>query len=452
MDYLAPTPSPDRRGGPQNQSLSCKERGDPRRGWVRFPTSCLLIALLLLSACARNYVTRRREFRLISEKTEIEIGRKVKEQIIKQYGAYNDLDWQVYLDQVGQRLAKASDRPQLNYDFTIIDTDLLNAFAVPGGFVFVTRGILTQLADEAELAVVLGHEITHIAAWHGIEQLQRAGMLSTLRAIGAIGGIALGAGEAAIAIAQAAGVYEQMYLLGYGRKHELEADQFGIHYASRAGYDPEASLTFFQRLDKIEKEEAVAEHISPYWRDHPLTSDRLRLARRWIAQTEKERTSVTYNRDKYLSMVERLPRGTPAEKGTVEGSTYKNVPFGLTLDVPDGWRLDMATMESLVKFVGPIPEVRGSLQRIRLPQAMGVQEFAKQMARQWGIAEALTRDVDYPAGHGLLWQYGSDYMRFRTLLLVRGSTGYALACQIPSDKFFQYIIDCERIMRSLQIQ
>lgn len=412
----------------------------------------VLSAILIFPACARNYVTRKRELRLISEKTEIEIGRKVKEQIAKQYGVYKDLDWQVYLDQIGQRVAKASDRPGLTYDFTIIDTDLLNAFAVPGGFVFVTRGILTQMADEAELAVVLGHEITHIAAWHGIEQLQRAGMLSTLRTIGAIGGIALGAGEAAIAIAQAAGVYEQLYLLGYGRKHELEADQFGVQYASRAGYDPEAALTFFQRLDKIEKEEAIAEQISPYWRDHPSTGDRLRLARRWIAQSEKERTSTTYNRDKYLNMVARLPRGTPAEKGTVTGVVYKNVPFGLNMEVPEGWKLDTSTMESLVKFTGPIPEVRGSLQRIKLSQAVGVQEFAKQMARQWGISEVLTRDVDYPAGHGLLWQYGGDYMRYRTLLLVRGNTGYALACQIPTEKFLQYIVDCERIMRSLQIQ
>jgi len=81
-----------------------------------------------------------------------------------------------------------------------------------------------------------------------------------------------------------------------------------------------------------------------------------------------------------------------------------------------------------------------------------VQDFAKQVARQWGVQEAVTRDVDYPAGHGLLWQYGGDYQRFRTLLLVRGSAGYALMCQMNSDQYLQYIVDCEKIMRSLQIQ
>jgi len=411
-----------------------------------------LLSLIGFAACARNYVTNRRELHVISEKTEIEIGRKAKEDIVKEYGAYHDLEWQIYLDEVGQRLARASDRPNLNYDFTIIDTDLLNAFAIPGGYVFVTRGILTQMADEAELAIVLGHEITHIAAWHGIESLQRAGILSTLTAIGAIGGMAVGAGGAAIAIAQAAGIYENLYLVGYGRQHEYEADQHGIFYASRAGYDPEAALTFFERLDKIEKEEEVAQHISPYWRDHPSTADRIKMARHWIGLAEKDRTSLAYNRDKFLTMQARLPRGMPAEKGVVEGQKYVNTPFGITMEVPEGWHWDTTTIESLVGFVGPIPEVRGNLQRIRLSHPVGVQEFAKQMAKQWGLSEALSRDVDYPAGHGLLWQYGGDYLRYRTLLLVRGDAGYALACQIPSEKFLQYIVDCERIMRSLQIQ
>src|SRR4051812_5568276 len=94
----------------------------------------VLVAVFILAACARNFVTRKHELHLISEKTEIEIGRKAKQDIIKEYGAYHDLDWQVYLDQVGQRVARASDRPNLAYDFTVIDTDLLNAFAVPGGY------------------------------------------------------------------------------------------------------------------------------------------------------------------------------------------------------------------------------------------------------------------------------------------------------------------------------
>jgi len=407
-----------------------------------------------LAACARNFVTKRRQVKFISQKTEIEIGKKAKEQIVKEYGIYKDLDWQIYLDQVGQRVAKASDRPELQYDFTIVDSDLLNAFAVPGGFVFVTRGILSEIKDEAELAIVLGHEITHIAAWHGLEMLQKAGLLGTLTALGAIGGAALGAGEAAIALAQAANIYENLYLLGYGRANELQADQYGIVYAARAGYDPEAALTFFQRLDKIEQEETAGQHISPYWQDHPPTQERLKRAAKWIAQVEQlqKQPSLTYNRDKYLAMAARLPHGESAERGVIAGRKYTNVPFGVTVEVPEGWKMDTSRAQSLVSFSGPVPEVRGLLQRFPLPHETGVQEFAKQVARKWGVQEAATRDVDYPAGHGLLWQYGGDYQRFRTLLLVRGNAGYALMCQMNTDVYLQYLVDCEKIMRSLQIQ
>ena len=412
------------------------------------------LSLLLLSACAKNLVTKQRQVKFISQKTEIEIGRKAKDQIVKEYGTYKDLEWQIYLDQVGQRVAKQSDRPDLQYDFTIIDTEILNAFAVPGGFVFVTRGLLAECKDEAELAIVLGHEITHIAAWHGIEMLQKAGLLGTLTALSVVGGAALGAGEAAIALAQAASIYENLYLLGYGRGNELQADQYGVVYAARAGYDPEAMLTFFQRLDVIEKEEMAGQHLSPYWLDHPPTQERLKRAAKWIAQVEQEekQPSLNYNRDKYLSMVARLPHGESAERGIIEGRAYKNVPFGITLEVPEGWKIDNSRAGTLVSFSGPVPEVRGMLERFPLHQETGVQDFAKQVARQWGVQEAAVRDVDYPAGHGLLWQYGGDYERFRTLLLVRGDAGYAVMCQSTSDLYLQYLVDCEKIMRSLQIQ
>lgn len=423
-------------------------KGMPRRLII----AAFVLVSLWSAGCARNFVTRQRQFKLVSEKTEIEIGRKAKEQIVKEYGTYRDLDWQIYLDQVGQRVAKASDRPNLPYDFTILDTEIINAFAVPGGFIFVTRGMLLELADEAELAVVLGHETTHIAAWHGVEMLQRAGLLSTLTALGVVGGAVAGAPDAAIALAQAASVYENLYLLGYGRKNELEADRYGILYAARAGYDPEAALTFFERLDKIEKEEQTGQSISPYWKSHPATSDRLLKSRKWIAAVQQSTGTVAYNRDKYQSLVARLPHTEGAERGTVIGRSYNNEPFGIRVSVPEGWSMDNSRLQTLVAFTGPAQEVRGFLQRFRLPQEMGVQEFAKMVARQWGVQEANVRESEYPAGHGLVWQYGGNYMRFRTLLLVRGGSGYALMCQMPSELYLQYLVDCEKIMRSFQIQ
>lgn len=421
---------------------------------MRFRSLCVVVLILGISGCARNFVTKERQFKLISEKTEIEIGKKAKAQIIKEYGQYHDLDWQIYLDQVGQKLVAASDRPKLPYDFTVLDTDVLNAFAVPGGFVFMTRGILMEMADEAELAIVLGHEITHVAAWHGVEMLQKAGLLATLTTLGAIGGIAMGAGEAAIVLAQAASVYENLYLLGYGRKNELEADRFGILYAARAGYDPEASLTFFKRLGEIEKEEEAGQRISPYWRTHPLTVERLKRASKWIAQIPQKSSATAYNRDKYQSMVARLPQMEPAERGVVKDLTYRNKPFKLALDVPAGWRLDNTRSQTMVNFYGPDPAVKGNLQRMKIPPDTGVEDFGKQIAKQWGIppGAVTSRNADYPAGHGLLWQYGGNFLRYRSLLVIRDGSGYIVTCQMPSDTYLQYIVDCEKIMRSFQIQ
>lgn len=434
--------------------MESKSHSKTNRPFLNAVRTLGLITLVIgsFAACAKNFVTKRRQVKFISLKTEIEIGKKAKEQIVKEYGSYKDLEWQIYLDQIGQRVAKASDRKDLPYDFTILDTDILNAFAVPGGYVFVTRGILMEIADEAELAVVLGHELTHIAAWHGLEMLQKAGLLGTITALGVVGGAALGAGEAAIALAQAASVYENLYLLGYGRKNELEADRYGIEYAARAGFDPEAAYTFFERLDKIEKEEQSAQRISPYWKTHPDTAERRMKARRWIAELNQSNLALAYNRDKYQSMVARLPRGDSGDRGLIKENTYSNKKLGVALSVPKGWKIDNSRLQTLVSFSGPAAEVRGLLQRFRLTEQIGVQDFAKQVARQWGVQEAVVRDVDYPAGHGLLWQYGGDYMRFRTLLLVRENAGYALMCQMPSEQYLQYLVDCEKIMRSLTIQ
>jgi predicted Zn-dependent protease len=409
----------------------------------------LLFSAVTFAGCARNYVTHHHEVHVISEKTEIQIGQKAKEGIIKEYGIYKDIKWETYVDQVGQRLAKVSDRPNLQYDFTIIDSDEMNAFAVPGGFIFITRGLLSQMVDEAELAIVLGHEITHVAAWHAIQTLQRSAALSTLTALGTIGGIVAGAGEASLALAQAAGIYENLYLIGYGRDHELQADEYGIIYAAKAGYDSSAALTFFRRLETIEQEEMAGQHISPYWIDHPPTKDRLKLSNQWIAEAPKPANGGIYNRDKFLAYVSRLPRNHAKDKGVVQGTHYANSFSRLSLDVPHGWTIENNTIQYLVGFVGPVQDVRGKLQQFPLTEQVGIQEFSKQISKQWNVQVDTQREVDYPAGHGIMWQYGDD-IRYRTLLLIRGQTGYALQCQIPSDHYFDYLFDCESIMRSFR--
>ncbi len=133
----------------------------------------LLLTGLLLSGCVRNPITSKRQAKLISDQAERQIGEGTKASILKEYGELKDPVLAQYVTNIGKRLAAVCDRPKVDYDFTVLNTDLVNAFAAPGGFIFVTRGLLQEMGNEAELASVLGHEIGHVAGWHSIGMIQR---------------------------------------------------------------------------------------------------------------------------------------------------------------------------------------------------------------------------------------------------------------------------------------
>ena len=215
----------------------------------------------------------------MSDKKEVEIGRKMHAQILQTMGAYNNPELQEYVNSVGQKLAKASDRPKLEYTFTVLDTEDVNAFAIPGGFVYISRGILPYLSSEAELAAVLGHEIGHVTARHASKQ-QTQGTLAGIASIAtaivtrqpALGDLTNVAGEAVVR--------------GYGRDMELEADKLGAEYLARTGYDPNAITTVIGTLkdqERFEVESAKLEGREPHvyhglFATHPDNDTRLKQA------------------------------------------------------------------------------------------------------------------------------------------------------------------------------
>ena len=191
---------------------------------LRSPTAAVLLAgAMLLGGCATNPVSGGKDVVTISEEKEIEIGRKAHPQIMQQYGRYEDEALQQYVNSVGQRIAIQSHRPKLQYTFTVLDSDEVNAFALPGGYVYITRGIMAYLNSEAELAAVLGHEIGHVTARHAVRQ--QAG--ATAAGIGAtLVGILTGSGD----LANVANMAGSALISGYERDMELEADQLGAQY------------------------------------------------------------------------------------------------------------------------------------------------------------------------------------------------------------------------------
>ena len=294
---------------------------------------------LLLALCAAA-PTRAQIFG-ISDKKEVEIGRQMHAQILQTMGAYHNPELQDYVSSVGQRLAKASDRPTLEFTFTVLDTEDVNAFATAGGFVYVSRGILPYLGSEAELAAVLGHEIGHVTARHPSRQ-QTQGMLA---------GIASAATAILTrqpALGQLTDVAGAAVVRGYGRDMELEADRLGAEYLARTGYDPTAISTVIGTLkdqERFEVESAKAEGRQPHiyhglFATHPDNDTRLRQAVDAAKSVAGRATGKAENREEFLKRLDGVAWGTSREQGVVHGSRMYHAGLGFTVAFPSDWKVE----------------------------------------------------------------------------------------------------------------
>ena len=197
--------------------------------------SAVGIMCMLPSACSVNPATGSADIVTMSQSSEIELGREMHEKILATTPIYKDEKLQQYIERIGKEIALKSDRPELTYHFTVIDEQNINAFAIPGGYIYVNRGLLAYLKTEAQLAAVIAHEIAHITARHSVRQdaaRKGAGFLSILTI--------LTTGNAVLT--DMSSLWSSAAVKGYGREMELEADQFGAVYMHRAGYDPNAML------------------------------------------------------------------------------------------------------------------------------------------------------------------------------------------------------------------
>src|SRR5215204_2119430 len=208
---------------------------------------------IFLSNCARNPVTGKRQVVLMTEEQEIAMGKEADPQIIAQYGLYEDKALQEFITKKGLEMAAISHRPKLEYQFKIVDSPVINAFAVPGGYVYFTRGIMAHFNNEAEFAGVLGHEIGHIAARHSVEQQRN----SILGQIGILAGVVIAPDLAQFAETASQGL--GILLLKFSRDAERESDRLGVEYSSKIGYDAKEMAGFFQTLERKSTESGQGE-------------------------------------------------------------------------------------------------------------------------------------------------------------------------------------------------
>ena len=229
-----------------------------------------ILALGLMAGCAVNPVTGKKELSIISEQEEIELGREAAPEVEKQFGGlYPDSGLQAYVNQVGLRVAQTSHRPHLPYEYGVLNTEVINALALPGGKIYITRGLLKRLDNEAELAAVLGHETGHVTAKHSVHHLQRQlGISLILTAIDYT--LSKDNPTRLRALAQ---VSASLVNLSYSRDDEYQADELGVEYAYRAGYDPWAMLGVLQTLHEAQEREPS--EFEEFMHTHPLTSKRI---------------------------------------------------------------------------------------------------------------------------------------------------------------------------------
>lgn len=293
--------------------------------------SCLT-GILLSNSCAVNPVTGKKQVVLMSEAQEIAMGKEADPQIIQQFGLYENKALQDFINQEGKKMAAISHRPDLDYQFRIVDSDVLNAFAVPGGYVYFTRGIMAHFNNEAEFAGVLGHEIGHIAARHSVIQ-QRNQVLSQ---IGLIAGMVLAPQLAQFGEAASQGL--TLLFLKFSRDAEREADNLGVEYSSKVGFDATQMANFFKTLErKSSKDES--EELPTFLSTHPSPAARnatvSKLATEW--KTKLNLSDPLINRNTYLRKIDGLIYGEDPKGGFLENNVFYHPVLKFQFSTPPNW-------------------------------------------------------------------------------------------------------------------
>jgi len=397
-------------------------------------TALGLAGIALAAGCALNPVTRQPEVVLVSEAAERRMGAEQAEQLEMQPGLLDAPELSRYVDEVGQRLARASPRPELDWHFRILDLEDQNAFALPGGHVYVTRGLLVYLNSEDELAFVLAHEIGHVSARHAVQRITRAAPLAMATGIpaAAVSLVLPGAGRALGNVGLAVNA---ALLAPYGRSQEMQADRLGQRLVAESGWDPGALETFLRTL---ERESAQRGEEKPPWflRTHPLSGERIEAGKASMPASPVG-SPETSDRAEFLAHLEGLRVGHDPAQGVFDGSTFRHPVLDLAIDFPADWMTWNAP--DFVAATHPDGEVAVVLEIAGMDEEplVAARRFAKGPgaafgllpretllagrpgARAYGRGDGAALDVSWVAYGGRVYQISgtcplADYERFQT--------------------------------------
>jgi predicted Zn-dependent protease len=345
---------------------------------VRVITILCLLTFCLGSGCSVNPATGERQFVLISESQEIALGKESAEQVRETMALVDDPELQAYVERLGQTLAAASERPELPWSFAVVDDPTPNAFALPGGPVFVTRGLLTLMDSEAELVSVLGHEIGHITARHSAAQISRAQLAQ----------LGLGLGVVLVPELQSygdlAGFGLNLLMLKYSRDAERQADELGFRYARAEGYDLSEMADVFvalQRAGELEGQNAI-----PNWlATHPAPEERIKAVEARLQTLPEDPFEASVGRAEFLGMLDGLAFGENPRNGFFRGNVFYHPELAFQLDIPAGWQ-----RQNLARALMGLSERRDAAFQLTLVEGETAGDALRRFAGQQGLQTGWT--------------------------------------------------------------
>jgi predicted Zn-dependent protease len=299
----------------------------------------MLMLAAAAAGCARNPVTGQLQLALITEAQEVEMGRQGSEQVVRSIGLVPDQQLQDYVQRLGQQMAQSSERPELPWTFGVVDDPTPNAFALPGGFIYFTRGMMNLMSTEAQLASVLGHEIGHVTARHHVTQMSRiqlaqvglgvAGVLfPDLQQLGGLAGAGL-----------------QVLFLQHSRSAERQADDLGFNYALAQGYDVNEMAAVFATLQRMSEDQQQSSALPPWLLTHPEPGARIQVVQERIAALDPQPVGLEIGREQYLARLDGLVYGVNPRNGFFRDGAFLHPDLRFRLAFPADWpRQNLAQM------------------------------------------------------------------------------------------------------------
>jgi len=301
--------------------------------------SAFLALTVTYSGCAVNPVSGNREVVLLSVEGEKEIGAENAKQVKKEMGLFDDPERLKYVQSIGDRLARYSPYQEVSYQFQVIDSKEPNAFALPGGYVYVSRGLLVLLNSEDELAGVIGHEIGHVAARHGVQRLTRAAPIGLVTGITSAA-VGIVSSPLANIVSGTGSLLNSAILAPYSRGQENDADEIGQELAAKAGWNPEGITLFLNTLDREAARNGNKNKGIPFLSTHPSTPDRIRSTEQRASEIEYQKTKpIANNQATFLAKLDGLIVGADARQGVVIGQDFLHPTMQLGMTFPAGWEI-----------------------------------------------------------------------------------------------------------------